>query len=360
MDSPSFNSIYCRDPRVATAFRPWVNKIREEYRALVLPQSVSFVCLVALLLTDCKSSDDPTATTTTITTTYTGTGSVTKGTGTSSTANLLVGCTGSRVAAVGTITSTDGKTMWTVPAENQFASGTKATDLYNDCSGVKLSGISALDLTKVPTTVVDTDGLVVTAYIFADNYFELYINGTLIGVDAVPYTPFNSSVLQFKVKKPYTIAVKLIDWEENLGVGTELNGGSSFYSGDGGMIAYFSDGTKTDATWKAQTFYIGPLADVSLVTEKSDGARSSSNVPSQTTCNGNCYALHWAVPTDWNSKTYSDAAWPAATLYTNTTVGVDNKPAFTNFASTWATASFIWSSNLVLDNLVLVRKTVQL
>jgi hypothetical protein len=319
--------------------------------------SLSFVCVVALLFTDCKSSDDPTVTTTT--TTYTGTGSITKGTTPASTANLLVGCTGSRVSAVGTITSIDGKPTWTVPAENQFASGTKATDLYNDCSEVKLSGISALDLTKVPTTVVDADGLVVTAYIFADNYFELYINGTLIGVDAVPYTPFNSSVLQFRVKKPYTIAVKLIDWEENLGLGSELNSGNSFHAGDGGFIAYFSDGTKTDATWKAQTFYIAPLADVATVTESSDGTRSSVTAATQPTCNGSCYALHWAVPTDWNSKTYSDLGWPNAILYSNTTVGVDNKPAFTNFASTWSTASFIWSSNLVLDNLVLVRKAVQ-
>jgi hypothetical protein len=42
---------------------------------------------------------------------------------------------------------------------------------------------------------------------------------------------------------------------------------------------------------------------LSVVTELTDGTRSSSNTPSQTTCNGNCYALHWAVPIDWNSKT---------------------------------------------------------
>lgn len=311
----------------------------------------------ALALNNCKTNNDPITTTNTVN--YAGTGSVTKGIGTTTKANLLAGCSGSRVSAVGTITSVDGKTSWTLPAENQFATGTKATDLYNDCSGVKLSDITKLDKTKVPTTVIDTDGTVVTAYIFADNYFELYINGSLIGVDPVPYTPFNSSVLQFQVKKPYTISIKLIDWEENLGVGTEANGGSSYYSGDGGLIAYFSDGTKTDATWKAQTYYIAPLADVSVVTEKSDGTRFSASAPSQTTCNGNCYGLHWAIPSTWNSKTFDDSGWPAATLYSTATVGVDNKPAYTNFASTLSTASFIWSSNLVLDNVVLVRKTVQ-
>ncbi len=315
------------------------------------------VICFALVLNNCKTNNDPTTTTTTVN--YTGSGSVTKGTGTTSTANLLSGCSGSRVSAVGTITSVDGKTSWTVPAENQFTTGTKATDLYNDCTGIKLSDITQLDKTKIPTTIIDSDGTVITAYIFADNYFELYVNGTLIGVDAVPYTPFNSSVLQFQVKKPYTIAIKLIDWEENLGVGTEANSGSSYYSGDGGMIAYFSDGTKTDATWKAQTFYIAPLTDVNTVAEKADGTRSSANASSQTSCNGNCYALHWPIPSSWNSKSFDDSGWPAATLYSTATVGVDNKVAYTNFASTWSTASFIWSSNLVLDNLVLVRKTVQ-
>jgi hypothetical protein len=36
----------------------------------------------------------------------------------------------------------------------------------------------------------------------ADNYFELYING-MIGVDATPFTPFNSHMVRFRVKRPY-------------------------------------------------------------------------------------------------------------------------------------------------------------
>ena len=47
--------------------------------------------------------------------------------------------------------------------------------------------------------------------------------------------------------------------------------------------------------------------------------------------------------------------------YSNAAVGVDNKPSYTNFSEIFigAEAQFIWSSNLVLDNLVLVRKTVE-
>jgi len=60
---------------------------------------------------------------------------------------------------------------------------------------------------------------------------------------------------------------------------------------------------------------------------------------------------------------FDDSAWPAAVTYTNDTVGVNNKPAYTNFTDVFDTpdadASFIWSSNLVLDNLVLLRTTIE-
>ncbi|MEY3842671.1 MAG: hypothetical protein RIR80_242, partial [Bacteroidota bacterium] len=49
-------------------------------------------------------------------------------------------------------------------------------------------------------------------------------------------------------------------------------------------------------------------------------------------------------------------------VYSNTTVGVNNKPAYTNFTDIFDNSSndaqFIWSSNLILDNQVIVRYTV--
>ena len=72
-------------------------------------------------------------------------------------------------------------------------------------------------------------------------------------------------------------------------------------------------------------------------------------------------AAHWPVPTDWVAPDFDDSAWPQATTYDNDTVGVANKPSFTNFPDLFdrsgADAQFIWSSNLVLDNLVLLRRT---
>jgi len=284
-------------------------------------------------------------------------GSVTQGLGTTTTANLMPACSSNHVTPIGTIKSTDNKT-WIVPAENNFLTATKLSDLHNSCNNITPTSLTNADLSNVPTTVIDEQGEVITGYIFADNYFELYINGILVGIDAVPFTPFNSSVVKFKVSKPYTIAVKLVDWEENLGLGSEIQSANSLYHpGDGGFIAQFSDGTKTDASWKAQTFYIAPIQDLNTVKELTDGTHSTSTATTTPTCNANCYGIHYDMPSDWYSKNFNDAAWPNAYLYTASQV--TTQAAYTNFASTaWSNASFIWSSNLILDNVVLVRKTV--
>ncbi len=283
--------------------------------------------------------------------------SITQGRATTTTTNLL--STGQRVSGVGSITATDG-TVWTVPAVTQFATGTKAADLYNEVTGVTPAGIGAAasNISNAPTVVVDADGEVVTGYIFADNYFELYVNGSLVAVDPVPYTPFNSCVVKFKAKRPISYAFKLVDWEENLGLGTELNGGNAYYPGDGGLMASFSDGTVTNGSWKAQSFNIAPLDSPSVVTELSNGTHDSSAATTHNLTQ-TAYALHYAVPSDWYSKTYNDSGWPNATTYTEATVGVNNKPAFTNFPAQFSNsgAQFIWSSNLVLDNEVIVRYT---
>ncbi len=139
----------------------------------------------------------------------------------------------------------------------------------------------------MPIVEVDADGQVITGFLFADNYFELYVNGTLVAVDPVPYTPFNSCVVRFRAKAPITYAIRLVDWEENLGLGTELNGGNAFYAGDGGLMASFTDGTVTGSHWKAQTFYIAPLASTNCVTELPDGTRRSATCSSSQGCAGN-------------------------------------------------------------------------
>ena len=143
---------------------------------------------------------------------------------------------------------------WIVPAPVAFSKARKATDLYNQCTHVTPGSINDVNIDSVPIVEIDHDGELITGFIFADNYFELYVNGHLVGVDAVPFTLFNSSVVRFRVKRPITYAARLVDWEENLGLGSENNRGNKYHAGDGGFVASFSDGAITDASWKAQTF----------------------------------------------------------------------------------------------------------
>ena len=224
---------------------------------------------------------------------------------------------------------------------------------------------AALDGSDIIT--IDTSGEVFTAFVFADNYFEMYINGVAVGKDDVPYTQFNSNIVRFKVKKPFTIAILLVDWEEHLGLGSENSGGFQYHDGDGGLVAVFKNSKNeiiatTGNEWKAQTFYTSPVTDLTCPTEMGT-KRLSKNCSTEDSNNGlSYYALHWEKPYNWMEASFDDSSWPAADTYTNATVGVNNKPAYTNFTDIFDApdddAEFIWSSNLILDNEVVVRYKV--
>ncbi|MCK0156836.1 hypothetical protein MWU65_06570 [Cellulophaga sp. F20128] len=302
--------------------------------------------------------------------TYKGTASVSQGLAKVETDNLFE-CERGRKAPMGTSTALDG-TVWTVPAEVNFtdASFPFASDLYNQCTKVEYSSataaLAALDGSDI--IEIDADGEVITAFVFADNYFEMYINGNPVAKDNVPFTQFNSNIARFKVQRPFTIAMKLVDWEENSGVGTESNRGNAHHAGDGGLVAVFKDAKNeivatTNAKWKAQTFYTAPLIDLSCVSEKGS-LRLSDNCKTEASDDGKAYyALHWKLPSNWQTNEFDDSEWPNATEYTNATIGVDNKPSYTNFTTIFDDSSkdakFIWSTNVVLDNEVIVRYTVE-
>ena len=249
---------------------------------------------------------------------------------------------------------------FTVPSIVKYKKENFASDLYNICLGITPNSLNEVDIQNVPIIEINKDGEVITAYIFADNYFELYINGKLVGVDSVPFTPFNSSIVRFKVNKPYDIAVKVVDWEENAGLGSEASRGNKYHAGDGGFIASFSDGTISNNNWFAQTFYTAPIYDLNCVKEEKSLRISKDCNPNKLDKNKNTYSMHWDIPTNWEtSKDY--LAWPKATTFTEDEIGVDNKSSYMNFQKQFSGsgASFIWSNNVVLDNLVLLRYQVK-
>ncbi|MGB3467584.1 MAG: hypothetical protein WBA74_20020, partial [Cyclobacteriaceae bacterium] len=248
---------------------------------------------------------------------YTGTASVSQGLGVTTTENLF--SRGVRVAGVGSVVATDGST-WTVPAEvnftdNNFPFASDLHNIYGNTYNSAEEAVNALDGSDIIT--VDDDGEVITGYIFADNYFELYINGVAVGKDAVPFTEFNSSIVRFRVSRPFTIAMKLVDWEENLGLGSESNNGSGFHPGDGGMVAVFKDASDavialTGSDWKAQTYYTAPVTDLSCPTENGTTRLSDNCSTSDSNDGTSYYALHWELPSNWYEEAFDDSTWPDA------------------------------------------------
>ena len=272
---------------------------------------------------------------------------------------------GWRVTATGTITGTDGQD-WIVPANTVYASAPKATDLFNECTGVLMENAEALDVNSVPIVEIDADGEVITAYFFGDNYAEMLVNGQVIAVDPVPYWPFNTSAVRFKVKRPFLAGVKMIDWSENLGLGSELMRGVPFHTGDGGFVAIYKDKngdviTTTDENWKVKPYYFAPLLDPSCV--KTDRTSTDCEAPPKSNAE-NAYGVHYPIPEDWGTKDFNDADWEKATLYTNEDIGGSlNRPAYQNFTGLFDDpkndAEFIWSQNLLQDNVVLARRLIE-
>jgi hypothetical protein len=300
-----------------------------------------------------------------------------------------------REGAIGRALATDG-TALTVPAVTAYAGGLgpKSVDLYNECAQVTPRDASEVSTDDVPVIDIDAEGEIVTGFIVADNYYELYVNGTLVSVDNTPYTPFNSAIVKFRVRRPYTLAFLLVDWDEHLGLGMELfpqgprsdrlSSGDPWYTGDAGLMARFSDGTATGGHWKAQSFAIAPLDspeeviergnlhDTSArgrVTREATRARCAANAgevagearlfPALARLPSSCYAVHYPIPEAWQAADFDDSAWPQAYEYTDADVGTTNLPAYNRYPELFAGARWIWTINLVLDNTVIARTTVR-
>jgi phosphatidylethanolamine-binding protein (PEBP) family uncharacterized protein len=89
--------------------------------------------------------------------------------------------------------------------------------------------------------------------VYADNWFMLYVDGRLVAVDSIQFTPHNVVSVDFLPEYPMTIAVLAKD---NADPKTGMEYGTSI--GDGGFCLKFADGTVTNANWKAKTFGVLP------------------------------------------------------------------------------------------------------
>lgn len=168
----------------------------------------------------------------------------------------------------------------------------------------------------------------IQASVYADNWFALYINGKLVAVDPVDFLPHNEVRVQLLPEYPMTIAVLAKD---NANPATGLEYGTRI--GDAGFILKFSDGTVTNAQWKAKAYFTGPL----------DGDVANPQV------------RNTPLPANWYAPDFDDSSWENATEYAETDVRPDGDYSAGDFSG----AQFIWTSDLALDNTVAFRYRVE-
>ena len=164
--------------------------------------------------------------------------------------------------------------------------------------------------------------------VYADNWFMLYVNGRLVAVDPIEFTPHNVVSVDFLPEYPMNIAVLVKD---NADPKTGLEYGSSI--GDGGFILQFGDDTVTDAKWKAKNFFHGPI----------NGDTTNPQVKTD------------SLPDKWWAADFDDSAWAQAKEYT--VEEVDPKQPY--FDNDFKDAKFIWTDDLALDNTIIFRTRIE-
>lgn len=191
----------------------------------------------------------------------------------------------------------------------------------------------------------------VTAEIWVDNWFEMYVNGEKVLEDSVPITTersFNAETITLENQLPMTVAFMAKDFKEN-DTGLEYIGTNRQQMGDGGMIAQFRDAktgkviAATDKTMRCMVIHHAPV-DRSCAKEKDPVVGE-----------GACASVKKEIPANWAATDFDDSSWPAAVEHS--VKEVSPKDGYDEIQ--WdASAKLVWSDDLVQDNTLLCRMTI--
>ena len=190
-----------------------------------------------------------------------------------------------------------------------------------------------------------------TAEVWADNWFEMSINGVKVAEDSVPITTersFNAERFSFDAKLPFSIGLKAMDFKEN-NSGLEYIGSRRQQMGDGGVIAQIRNSkgelvAATDGTWQCLVTHEAPL-DKSCADEENPIAGE-----------GSCGFNEVETPTDWTLLDFDDSDWTNAQVYSESEVRPKDGYNRINWADE---AKLIWGPDLETDNTLLCRTVVK-
>ena len=189
-----------------------------------------------------------------------------------------------------------------------------------------------------------------SADVWADNWFEMRIDGTQVAQDSVPITTersFNAESFTFEAARPFVIGVVAKDFKEN-DTGLEYIGTGRQQMGDGGLILQIRDAAgqtvaASSAEWACEVIHTAPL-------DKSCEA-STNPVAGE----GACTFDSVDEPDGWDTASFDASEWPQADVFTAREVSPKDGYDDINWDPK---AALIWGPDLEQSNTVLCRITV--
>lgn len=190
-----------------------------------------------------------------------------------------------------------------------------------------------------------------SADVWADNWFEMRVDGVQVAEDSVPITTersFNAESFDFEATRPFVVSVVAKDFKEN-DTGLEYIGTRRQQMGDGGLIVQIKDAAGataavSDATWQCVVTHHAPID------------KSCENADDPVAGVGACGFETAEAPDGWDTATFDADQWPNADVYTETEVS----PKMGYDQISWdQNAKLIWGPDLEQSNTVLCRVTVE-
>ena len=186
--------------------------------------------------------------------------------------------------------------------------------------------------------------------VWADNWFEMRINGEKIAEDSVPITTersFNAESFVFEADPPFVIGLVAKDFVEN-DTGLEYIGTDRQQLGDGGVIVQVRNAAGeiaavTNVSWQCLVTHAAPL-DEACAMEVDPVAGE-----------GSCGFETREEPEGWDTADFDASDWPQADVYSE----ADVSPRDGYDEVLWdIDARLIWGPDLKRDNTILCRKVV--
>lgn len=187
-----------------------------------------------------------------------------------------------------------------------------------------------------------------TAEIWVDNWFAMFVNGKPLIEDSTPYKTersFNAERVSFSAAMPATFAFEFRDFMEN-DTGLEYIGTRRQQMGDGGAIVQVKDPATgaivaaSGADWRCLVIHQAPLDQACTREENPELGK------------GRCEARISSPPANWTSPDFDDSQWPKATVFSESAV----RPKDGYDRVSWSSsAKLIWGPDLQKDNIVLCR-----